>query len=254
MFSFCKRGKAPAAGLVNVGWLIDPDWDANFIWEAPRKLTRSDAKASHAKSVAVCPAILDHEARLFEVTCPVDIHLRPGRDAKGQPALLALDGDQSTIRLQYINKLAALMPQEEWRHPNRPMFQVGTPYLFVADDPVYITMYPPIYHFPEKPLPGLMLGGRFPIHTWPRPLTWAFECYEPAKDIIINRGDPWFYVGFETEDPSRHTRLVEAEMTKELREYTNGIRNVTAYVNRTFSLFNTAKQRRPATLLKPKVR
>ncbi len=254
MFSFCKRDKAPAAGLVNVGWLIDPEWEASVIWEAPHKLPRPEAKTSHAKSVSVCPAILDHEARLFEVTCPVDIHLRPGRDAKGTPALLAVDGDKSTIRLPYINKLAALMPQDEWRHPNRPMFQVGTPYVFVADVPVYITMYPAFYHYLDKPLPGLMLGGRFPIHVWPRPLTWAFEWHDPTKDIMINRGDPWFYFSLETEDPSRHARLVEAEMTKELREYARGIHNVTAYVNRTFSLFNTASQRRPKTLLTPKVR
>lgn len=254
MFSFCKREKEAATGVVNVGWLIDPEWEASVIWEGPHKLPRPEVRTTHAKGVSICPAILDHEARLFEVTCPIDIHLRPGRDQKGQPALLAVDGDQSTIRLQYINKLASLMPQDEWRLPNRPMMQVATPYIFVADEPVYISMFPAFYHYLEKPLPGQMLGGRFPIHIWPRPLTWAFECYDPTKDIMINRGDPWFYLNFETADPSRHVRLVEAEMTKELREYTRGIHNVTSYVNRTFSLFNIAKQRRPKTLLTPKVR
>jgi hypothetical protein len=43
-------------------------------------------------------------------------------------------------------------------------------------------------------------------------------------------------------------------MTEDLRAYTNGMRGVTNYVSRTFSLFNTAKSRRPKTLLTPKAR
>jgi hypothetical protein len=34
----------------------------------------------------------------------------------------------------------------------------------------------------------------------------------------------------------------------------NGIKSVTNYVNRTFSLFGLAQERRPKTLLVPKVR
>ena len=258
MFSFCKRGgkssSVSSGSLTTVGWVMNPDWEATFIWSAPRKVTKPEAHTSHAKGVSVCPAILDHEARLFEVVAPVDIHLRPGRDQQGKPVLLAVDGEQSTIRLPYINKLMSLMPQEEWRHPNRPILQVSTPFYFVADEPVYITTLPAFYHYHPQPQPGLALGGRFPIHIWPRQLIWAFEWYDPTKDLIINRGDPWFYLNFETDNPSGHVRLIEAEMTPKLKEYIGGLRNVTAYVNRTFSLFKMAAERRPKTLLTPKVR
>jgi len=43
-------------------------------------------------------------------------------------------------------------------------------------------------------------------------------------------------------------------MTDDLRAYTNGMRGVTNYVSRTFSLFGTAKARRPKTLLIKKQR
>jgi hypothetical protein len=99
-----------------------------------------------------------------------------------------------------------------------------------------------------------MIGGRFPIHVWPRELVWAFEWHDTSQDLIIRRGDPWFYLNFETEDPSRHVRLVEAQMTGPLRDYTNGMRGVTNYVGRTFSLFATARTRRPRTLLTPRAR
>ncbi len=53
----------------------------------------------------------------------------------------------------------------------------------------------------------------------------------------------------ETMDPSRHIRLVEAEVTPELREFCEGLDQVNNYVGQTFSLFKVARERRPKTLL-----
>ena len=75
-----------------------------------------------------------------------------------------------------------------------------------------------------------------------------------SRDLILRRGEPWFYVRFETEDPSRPVRLIEAEMTPQLKEYVGGLNAVTNYVNRTFSLFSTARERRPKRLLVAKQR
>jgi len=100
----------------------------------------------------------------------------------------------------------------------------------------------------------MLIGGRFPIDVWPRGLVWAFEWYDTSKDLILKRGEPWFYASFETMDPSRRMRMFQAELTPQLVEYMNGIKGVTNYVSRTFSLFNTAKERRPEKLLVPKVR
>jgi hypothetical protein len=94
-----------------------------------------------------------------------------------------------------------------------------------------------------------MIGGRFPIHIWPRALMWAFEWYDAKQDLVLRRGEPWFYVRFESQDPSRPVRLVEAEMTPQLKEFLKGVTSVTNYMNRTFSLFATARARRPKRLL-----
>jgi len=253
MRAFFRR-TTTTTGAVEVGWVIDPDQEAAFIWDVPHKLVRSDPKPAHAKSVSKCPAINDHESRFTEIKCPIDIHLRFGRDQRGAPTIVGVEGDMSSIRPQYLSKLLMPVNPTEWRHPGRPIIQIITPYLFVADEPAYLTMLPAFNHYSASPLPGLMLGGRFPIHVWPRELVWAFEWHDTAREIHIRRGDPWFYVCFETEDPSRNARLVEAEMTPALREYTKGISGVTNYVSRTFSLFDIAKQRRPKRLLKPKIR
>ena len=249
-----RRKNRRDSNIVDVGWVIDHTRDASFIWEAPHRLSRPETKTTHAKGVSICPAISEHEAHLYEVCAPVDLHLRFGVDQKGDPAMTSIDREMSSIRPQFLNKLMMPVHPAEWRHPRRPMLQIMTPYLFVADEPVYMTMFPAFYYYPEKRLPGMMVGGRFPIHIWPRELVWAFEWYDPTMDVLIDRGTPWFYVAFETSDPSRRARLVEAEMTPELRDYSAGIRGVTNYISRPYSLFDIAKQRRPQRLLKPKLR
>ena len=246
------RSARTGSPIVDVGWVIDPMREANFIWDAPHKLARPEARTHHAKGISNCPAISDHEARLVEVVCPIDIKLRFFRDSQGNPSMAAIDGDQSTIRPQQFSQLVMATHPNEWRHPQRPIIQVMTPLLFVSDEPVWLTQMPAFYHRASPQLPGIMMGGRFPIHVWPRELVWAFEWHDINADLIIKRGDPWFYLNFETENPSRHVRLVEAEMTDDLRAYTIGMRGVTNYVSRTFSLFGTARSRRPKQLLKPK--
>lgn len=129
-----------------------------------------------------------------------------------------------------------LHPQNEWRHPERPIIQITAPYL----------------DYLPTPRPGVQMGGRFPIHIWPRPLSWGFEWHDINKPLVLKRGEPWFYVRFETENPAAHVRLVEQEMTGELTKYLDSIIDVSNYVNKTYSMFGEARRIRPAKLLKPK--
>jgi hypothetical protein len=233
-----------------VGWLIDAD-HAGFIWDAPARLRTGAAEGPrHAKSVAACPAVIDFEARHFVVSCPITARLKIVIDpSTGEAAVANAAGDQSPIRSKALGELVKRVPAKEWRHPSRPIIQFVTPYVFLSDDPVFMTQSPPFNHFMPQPWPGLMIGGRFPIDVWPRHLMWAFEWHDLNQELVLNRGDPWFYVSFETGDASRQVRLVEAERTCDLKEYMGGLRSVTNYVNRTFSLFATARARRPRTLL-----
>jgi len=248
--------KAPAMSrTVDVGWTLDTD-KAGFIWDAPTRLSRgAEPRPKHAKAVTFCPAVIDHENRMFQVNCPIDIQLRIKIDEKTkQPTLSSTAGDQSTVRPKALSQMMVMVGAKEWRHPNRPIMQIMTPYLFLADEPVYMTQMPPFVHYQNVPLPGVMIGGRLPIHVWPRPMMWAFEWFDTSRELVLRRGEPWFYVRFETHDPSRPVRLIEAEMTPDLKQYLTGLSAVTNYVNRTFSLFETAKSRRPKTLLVPKQR
>lgn len=233
--------------VVEVGWLLRTE-HARFIWGDPRPVMRSDAQTNHPKGLTHCPAVLDHEARLFHVLCPFDLRLKIRIETEGA-VLVDVDGDESSVVGRALAQLAVLAPRNQWPHPDRPILQLKTPYLFVADHPVYMTQLPPFLHYRPVQWPGVCIGGRYPIHIWPRPLSWAFEWYDLDKELVLTSGQPWFYCRFETDNPRQHVRLVEAEFTPELRQYVAGTSNVVEYVSGTFGLFETARQRRPEHLL-----
>jgi hypothetical protein len=168
----------------------------------------------------------------------------------GKPTLRNLLGDASPVRPRALDSFLSLNKETEWRYPNRPTIQITLPYLFIADEPVYMSQLPPFLHLLDNPWPGTLFGGRFPIDVWPRVLTWAFEWHDISKPLVLKRGDPWFYVMFESNSPERPIQLVEVENTPELQSYVKTISGAVNFVNQTFSLFGVAASRRPKKLLK----
>lgn len=240
------------SGPVQVGWFLTEKKGA-IIYDAPTRVRSADLNRRHAKSAARCPAVINLESRYFVVRCPFDINIGFFRDDKGKPALRNLSGEASAIRASKLGEKLHLTNEVEWRHESVPTIQLSLPYCFIADEPVYISQVAPFMHYTKRPMPGTIFGGRFPVNVWPRPLMWAFEWHEPEKPIVIQRGDPLFYVTFETA-PERGIALVEAEVTQDLEDYMEMISGAVNYVNQTFSLFEAAEARRPAQLLKPKAR
>ncbi len=248
---FQKAKSAAPRRTINVGWAME-DQKASLIWDEPAPFRRSMPPPASAKSVQVCPSAIDFDAKHFVVKCPIDINLRIVLSPDKPPALQLLDGPGSTVRQKHLSNMVIVINKVEWRHPDRPILQVVTPFLFLADDPVWINQLPPFLDYADPPLPGTMISGRFPVHIWPRRLMWAFEWHDVKKPLTIRRGQPWFYVRFEGPEPTSPVRLVEAELTPEVQRYIDSISGVTNYVNRTYSLFDKAQQRRPKQLLFPR--
>jgi hypothetical protein len=254
MKSLVRKGRAQIpTSPVMVGWAIQQD-KSSIIWDAPRPYLRKLPAPASAKSVQLCPAAIDFDSRHFVVDCPVDLHLRFKVDEQRKPVIVNVPGAQGSIRSKHLGNMVHVVAQNEWRHPERPIIQVSTPYIFITDAPVYVNQLPAYLDYHDPPLPGVLIGGRFPADVWPRHLMWAFEWFDVSKDIVIPRGRPWFYVRFEGPDPARPVRLVEADIKPEVQQYIDSIAAVTNYVNRTFSLFDRARSRRPKQLLYPKSR
>lgn len=244
------EGTGTGKGPVQVGWFLNTK-KAGIVYFPPERVRSAEMNKKHAKSASRCPAVINLESRHFMVRCPFDLHLEFVRDKEGRPAMRNLNGDMSGIRANKLREKLHIAAEHEWRYPGVPTLQLELPYVFIADEPVYANQVSPFMHYSKNPLPGTIFGGRFPINVWPRPLMWAFEWHDTSKPIKINRGDPLFYVQFETMPQDRSVVLVENELTDELSEYMELISGAVNYVNQTFSLFEAAEARRPATLVAP---
>ena len=243
-------GTEPGRGPVQVGWFLNTQ-KAGIVYFPPERVRSAEMNRSHAKSASRCPAVINLESRYFMVRCPFDLNLEFVRDKDGRPAMRNLNGDKSSIRANKLREKLHITAEHEWRYPGIPTLQLELPYVFISDEPVYANQVSPFMHFTKTPLPGTIFGGRFPINVWPRPLMWAFEWHDTATPLKINRGDPLFYIQFETFPQDRSVSLVETEVTDELNDYMELISGAVNYVNQTFSLFEAAEARRPAKLVSP---
>ena len=241
------------ASAVEVGWWLDAR-EATFIYDAPYVYRPNYPAAQHPQAVRKCPGIIDFEARHIMVNCPFDLRLRITKNVQGKFDLTIVGNETSVDTHKVQTEILRLQPPASWRTPDKPVLQIATPYRFVSDEPVYLNQVPAYVQYPKNPLPGLIIGGRFPIDIWPRILMWAFEWHDTSQDLVLKRGEPWFSLRFETMDPSRHIRLIEAEVTPELRKFCAGLDQVNNYVGQTFSLFKVARERRPKKLLFKKTR
>ncbi len=248
---YTREADDPKSGIVQIGWLLDNE-KSSIIYFPPERIRSADINREHAKSASRCPAVLNLENRYVLVRCPIDLHIAFERDPEGRPVLRNLLGDKSSIRSNKLKKMLSITNESEWRVPGRPIIQLALPYLFIADEPVYLSQVPPFFHYDEPALPGTIFGGRFPIDIWPRPLMWAFEWHNTQKEIRLKRGQPLFYCQFELDSPERNFQLIEAQRTEALDSYLQSISAAVNYVNQTFSLFKRAKEIRPKTLLEKK--
>lgn len=249
--TYDRPDEGPGSGPVTVGWFLTED-KGGLLYEAPERLIFRQTNRTHAKSAARCPAVIQMESRYFVIKCPFDLHIGFDRDDKGKAVLVNRAGVAGAVRSSKLNQVLTLVNESEWRYPDRPTVQLSLPYCFIADEPLYLTQLGTFAHYRRDSLPGTIFGGRFPVSLWPRPLMWAFEWHEPARDLMLKRGEPLFYCQFEAQGPERPVQLVEAEKTPELMAYMDKISGVVNYVNQTFGLFKAAEAIRPAKLLTPK--
>jgi hypothetical protein len=248
-----RSDEGPRSGPVQVGWFLASDQRA-VLFDPPERLITRPPNKAHAKSASRCPAVVQLESRYFVVKCPYDLNIGFTRDDKGKAVLVNRAGGGSPIRSNKLNEVLTLVSEAEWRHPDRPTIQLHLPYCFIADEPVWITQLGTFAHYRRDPIPGTIFGGRFQMNLWPRPLMWAMEWHDTARDLVLRRGEPLFYLQFEHDGPDRPVQLVEAERTPELAAYMEKISGVVSYVNQTFSLMRSAEALRPARLLTPKER
>ena len=214
-----------------ISWLL-LDVEASKIFFHPA--TQLQGYEKNKPGVLSCPAVLTKRQRNFTIKAPFDLKLRFTGTISRPEIRPVYPG--SSITPDKLQKIFTLSPREQWISDDYPVFQITTPYVFWSDVPCYINQV-----FPRELIgfgtPFRLIEGRFPIHAWKRPLSWAIEWLDLEKDIVVKRGKPWFDLFFETNDPSNSIRLVNKEITAEMKAEIFANHDVTSYIKGTSQLF-----------------
>ena len=56
-------------------------------------------------------------------------------------------GPRSPVRPKALASLLHVTDESEWRYPDRPTIQMRLPYVFAADEPVYLSQVAPFMHY-----------------------------------------------------------------------------------------------------------
>jgi len=235
-----------------VGYLIN-DCKGSVVWEPPRAFTRKDTlRGQCSKSVLHCPAVRDFEGAFYEVSCPYDLRLKARLSDKSPTGIVLAEtsGQRRSVSPKALREIVCCMAPDRWRSAKKPLLQIATPYRFVADAPIELEQFPPFLRYTGWP--GVVVGGKFPTHVWPRTLSWAFEWHDLDRELVLKRGAPWFLCRFSP--AAERIELVRASWNPEVKKYTDSIDGVVNVVSNTFALFETANRRRPERLLFTSVR
>lgn len=236
---------------VKVGWGLDLE-HSSVVFQSPKSLLKYREKSLSNRAIQACPAVNELERDFFVIECPFDIRLRCSNDENSYNLHMVEMGTRLDEDL--IKEYLVLMDPKTWRKKDTPVIQLKIPYFFIADEPCYLSQLPPFMSKNSFSWPGTLVSGRFPTDLWPRVLNWAFEWTDLENDLILKRGEHLCYLNFETSHAISKIDLVPIEKTPELIKYRNEISATPKFVSNTFSLFQTALERRPKKLLKELVK
>ena len=183
---------------------------------APKVVRQEITKNPVTKSVTQCPAVLDFDRRYFVINSPIDLHMR-WEVKDGQRNIINMLYEKSPIRPEALAQMVVIPAAER-------MAASGAS--GVADaDVLHLRFRRSGLHQPVPAVPplsgrnfrpGVQINGRFPIDIWPRALHVGLRMARHAKDLILKRGEPLFYVTLRGPGPVGIVRLIEAKKTPEL--------------------------------------
>jgi hypothetical protein len=175
--------------LTVIGWTVING--EGLVWEEPEMLSvymNNEYKQSKVKS---CWASNDLLKKTFVIKSPFDIHL------SYNSGKVILEKDSSISHLLF-ERIFVNSPEEYTQYP---VIQMGTRYVFICDKSCTITLTPPFHNtkYDDYESNTRVFSGMFNIYDWQRPLSYGIEWLDVKKDLFIKKGQPLFYVTFNTE-------------------------------------------------------
>jgi hypothetical protein len=191
---------------VTIGWFTSRQTAWNeLVYQMPEPL---DLNKNNTAQYVKCPATAHYCKNTFVFRSGYDLELRFDKETK---KIKYVDGSMDG---GIVKEFLVQFHPDEWKNYQTPIFQIQTENGFVADQPVWIEVFPAFHNAP--PIPGHIIPGTFDIYSWQRMLSYAFEWHDTSRNFVVKRGDPLMYVRFRSNDPSDSFKLQKIEMDDRL--------------------------------------
>ena len=212
--------------IQKIGWCFDKD-EGVAVYQSPIPLSKliTLRKNKMGAGVSHCPGTNDFNSRTFTILSPYTFRIRAQANSNGQLDFFPVYPDTEATE-QVIKNEISFQPRSLWRDEKYPILQLSLPYVFFANETVYINQLEPNRFNGDKS--WSLIQGRFDISTWQRPINWAIEWTNTNKDIFIKKGEPLCQVIFETLSPKNTISLIKVERNDELEraiKRTSGVIN-----------------------------
>lgn len=177
---------------LNIGWCIASD-RFSVAFDAPTPLIPPKDPSLKKKGFLSCPAVRQFPDNIFQVTSPFSLKLRVV-DSDNGPTIVPVYPFTSLTE-DMVKNLVQVEPQDTWSKNNCAVIQIPSPFVFVADEVVFMEQSSPDLSVQSR-LNWRVIPGRFDIYSWQRPLNWAFEWDFSTGDFEIRAGEPQYNVRF----------------------------------------------------------
>ena len=101
-----------------------------------------------------------------------------------------------------------------------PMIRLELQFFLFAEEPLETMFTPPYFHKPKHQNYGAVLPGVFDIGQWFRPYVTEFQMWNETGELVLEKGEPLFYMGFNTNKKIIFKRF---EMTDKLHKSSKNI-------------------------------
>jgi hypothetical protein len=162
-----------------------------------------------------------------EVLSPFSLRL--SFEARDSQYLITPIYPYTSLQPAKLREMLVLEPSDTWPSRNRPILQIPSPYVFVADIPIEMEQSNP-FLCSTSALNWRLIPGRFDIHAWQRPLNWAIEWDTDSGDLSIRIGEPLYFVKFYDSVGAlvKKFNLIEVDYSKTLAERVSMTAGVTS--------------------------
>jgi len=185
-----------------------------------------------------CPANASFLKQFWVIKSPVDLTLNLDRKNKS-----ANINQNQMFYDQFID-----MRWDQYSETDLALCTFYFQYMFVADDPVWIEVYPPFLHGEVENT--RFINGTFDIQKWQRPVDFSFEILDDTKKIEVKRGQPLFYIKFSSPKFSEDFKLKQIEWTDELLKMNKRCQPQNWVKGLAWKLANIGNKGRPKKLVK----